>query len=238
MLKHLCRQVCAKSIRSVLKRYSEFLTSQGFSTQRHRRYVRVVEHFGRWIGRRHVSRSLVHEFLDQGLPNCQCPKVSRNRRLNRAALNHLLAMLGLDQEQPTHLKGCLGKLLGRYEEHLATVRGLAPHTVQRHLKYTQDMLSRFGTRQESQFKHWTPELIEEDVSREGRSAPSRGRNVGWCARSFLRFLLQEGLIERDLAAAVPTVARWRLASLPTTLSEKEIDRILGAADLQTPLAAR
>ena len=72
----------------------------------------------------------------------------------------------------------------------------------------------------------------------GRFASSRGRNVGWCARSFLRFLLQEGLIRRDLAAAVPTVARWRLASLPTTLRQEEINRLLGAADLRTPLGRR
>ena len=85
---------------------------------------------------------------------------------------------------------------------------------------------------------WTPELIEQYVSREGRVAPSRGRNVGWCARSFLRFLLQEGLIRRDLAAAVPTVARWRLASLPTTLRQEEVNRLLRAADLKTPLGRR
>jgi site-specific recombinase XerD len=236
--KHVCGHVCARSIRSILQPYSEYLTSQGFSKGRHRRHVRVVEHFGRWIGRRHVSWSLIQEFLDHDLPNCQCPGVSRDRRLNRAALNHLLAMLGLDREPPTFRQGCLGKLLRRYEEHLATARGLAPDTVQRHLKYTQDMLRRFGTRRESQFKHWTSELIEEYLSREGHSAPARGRNIGWCARSFLRFLLQEGLIARDLAAGVPTVARWRLASLPTTLCEEEIRHLLGAADLTTPLGQR
>ena len=234
--KRVCRHTCARSVRSLLEQYSEYLTSQGFSSRRYRRYVRAVEHFGRWIGRRHVSRFLVQEFLDQGLPNCPCLGVSRDRRLVRAALNHLLAMQGLDQEQPAYRY--LGSVLRRYEVHLANTRGLAPDTILRHLKYTRDMLRRFGTRRESQFRHWTAELIEEDVAREGRSAPGRGRNVGWCARSFLRFLQQTGLVERDLAAAVPAVARWRLASLPTTLSEAEIDRLLGAADLTTALGRR
>ena len=56
--------------------------------------------------------------------------------------------------------------------------------------------------------------------------------------AFLRFLLQDGLIRRDLAAAVPTVARWRLAPLPTTLRKEEITRLAGAADLRTPLGRR
>jgi len=236
--KYVCGRVCTKSFRLILESYSEYLVSQGFSIPWYRRCVRAVEHFGRWIGRRKVCRPLVQEFLDKGLSDCRCPGASHNRRLNRAALNHLLAMLGLDQEQPVYLQGCLGKVLQSYEEHLANARGLAPDTVHCHLKYTDDMLCRFGTRSESQFRDWTPEMIEEDVAREGRSAPSRGRKVGWCARSFLRFLLQEGLIERDLAAAVPIVARWRLASLPTTLDEKEIDRLLRAADLATPSGQR
>lgn len=237
-LKSACRSVCARSIRSLLERYSDYLTSLGFSHPRRHRCVRAVEHFGRWIGRRHINRSLVQEFIDQGLPNCLCRGVSRDRKLNCAALNHLLAMLGPSQEQSVYPPGHLGRLLRNYAEHLADARGLAPDTVRRHLAYTQDMLRRFGIRRVTQFRNWTPELIEDDVAREGHCAPGRGRNVGWCARSFLRFLQQTGLIERDLAVAVPTVARWRLASLPTTLNETEIDRLLAAADLTTALGRR
>ncbi len=64
--KHVCRQVCAKSVRTVLEAYSQYLISQGHSFQWRRRCVRVVEHFGQWLGRRRVSTSLVRQFLDQG----------------------------------------------------------------------------------------------------------------------------------------------------------------------------
>lgn len=236
--KCVCQCVCAKPIRLLLPQYSDYLTSRGFSHSRHRRYVRAVEHFGRWSGCRRIRRPLVQEFLDRGLQSCLCSGVSRDRRMIRAALNHLLIMLGKGQEERLDPPGRLGTIMQRYAEHLANTRGLAPETVRRHLKYTRDMLRRFGTRRASQFKCWTSELIEEDVARESRSGPGRGRNVGWCARSFLKFLQQDGLIERDLTAAVPTVARWRLASLPTTLSETEIDRLLGAADRTTALGRR
>ncbi len=236
--KHFCRQVCAKSVRTILEAYSQHLISQGHSFQRHRRCVRAVEHFGRWLGRRHVSTSTVQQFLDQGLPACQCSDVSRDLRLNRAALHHLLDMLGHDRRRETFPQGWRGDLLKRYEEHLVNVRGLASDTVWSHLRYTIAMLDRFGIRRSSQFMRWTPGLIEQYVAQEGRDAPSRGRNVGWCARSFLRFLLQSGLIQQDLAAAVPTVARWRLASLPTTLRLEEIHRLTGAADLRTALGRR
>lgn len=236
--KHVCRRICAKSVRLVLEPYSRYLVSRGYSTSTREVYVRAVENFGRWLGRRRVGWSRVQQFLDRGLPTCRCPGVIRDRRPNCAALRRLLEMLGQDRRQATLPRGCMGDLLRRYQEHLDNTRGLALDTIWRHLTYTRAMLSRLKIRRTSQFMGWTPEWIEQYVSREARGAPSRGRNVGWCARSFLRFLLQEGLIRRDLAAAVPTVARWRLASLPTTLRQEEINRLLRAADLKTPLGRR
>ena len=236
--KHVCRSVCAISVRLVLERFSQYLIVRGYSASRTRSYIRVVEHFGRWVGRRHVSRSLVQQFLDQGLAACQCSAVSRDRRRNRAALHHLLEMLGQNQGEEAFPKGWQGKLLRRYREHLVRVRGLAPATICQHMRYTRAMLSRMGIRRASQFRNWTPELIEEYVSGVGRFSSPRSRHVGWCARSFLHFLLQDGLIRRDLAVAVPTVARWRLASLPTTLSKEEINRLIDAADRRIPLGRR
>jgi integrase/recombinase XerD len=234
-----CGHNCAKAVRSILERYSQYLASRHYSVRRHRRLVRVVEHFGRWLGRRHICQSVVGEFLDHGLLACQCSGVSRNRKLNRAALHLLLEVLGLDRRQATYPQGWQCTLLKRYQEHLIKARGLAPASICQHLKYTRAMLVGLGVRRDSQFAGWTAELIEQYVSGTGRFASSpRSRHVVWCARAFLRFLLQDGLIRKDLAGAVPTVARWRLASLPTTLCENEITRLIGAADLRTPLGRR
>ena len=39
-------------------------------------------------------------------------------------------------------------------------------------------------------------------------------------RSFFRFLLRDAKIQVDLAACVPTVADWRLSSVPKYLVEE------------------
>ncbi|MCH8148773.1 MAG: tyrosine-type recombinase/integrase [Planctomycetes bacterium] len=236
--KDVCRRICAKSIRSILEPYSRYLSSRGYSSRTCHVYACAVEHFGRWLGRRHVNWFRVENFLDQHLPTCRCPRMIRDRRPNRAALRRLLEMLGQDWTQTTFPQGYAGDLLRRYQEHLATVRGLAAVTIQVHLKFTAGMLSRLGVRRESQFTRWTPELIARYVSQEGRHTRSRGRNATWCARSLLRFLLQEGLIQRDLAAAVPSFARWRLASLPRALGKMEINRLIRAANLGTSIGRR
>ena len=225
-------------VRRVLEPYSRYLIFRGYSAQTCHVYVRAVEYFGRWLGRRRISWFAVHRFVDQGLPTCRCRGLKRDRQTDRAALHRLLEMLGQDRQKATFPQGWLGKLLRRYQAQLVNVRGLAPGTMWRYLGYTRAMINRLGVRRPSQFMRWTPQLIEQYVSGEGRFSPSRGRNVGGCARSFLRFLLQDGLIRRDLAAAVPTFARWRLASLPTTLRQEEINRLIRAADRRTPLGRR
>jgi site-specific recombinase XerD len=162
----------------------------------------------------------------------------RDRQRNRAALRRLLAMLGHDPSKPPFLDGYAGHLLRRYAERLTTVRGLAPTSVQIHVTCTWAMLSDLQVRRRSQLAKWTPASIQQYASQVGRRCPGSGRKITGCIRSFLNFLLEEGLIRRDLAAAVPTFARWRLASLPAALRKVEVNRLIKAADLQTSLGRR
>ena len=57
--KHVCRRICAKSVRLVLEPYSRYLISRGYSAPTREVYVRAVEYFGRWLGRRRVGWSQV-----------------------------------------------------------------------------------------------------------------------------------------------------------------------------------
>jgi hypothetical protein len=126
--KHVCRRICAKSVRLVLEPYSRYLISRGYSARTREVYVQAVEYFGQWLGRRRVGWSQVQQFLDQGLPTCKCPGVIRDRRPNRAALRRLLEMLGEDRRQATLPRGGMGDLLRRYQDHLGNARGLTPAT--------------------------------------------------------------------------------------------------------------
>ena len=49
-------------------------------------------------------------------------------------------------------------------------------------------------------------------------------------RSFFRFLFQKGELHADLAASVPTVAAWRLSTVPKHLTPEEVERVLKACN--------
>ena len=57
-------------------------------------------------------------------------------------------------------------------------------------------------------------------------------------RSFFRFLFQKGELQTDLAASVPTVADWRLSTVPKFLTSGEVDRVLKACDRRTATGRR
>lgn len=57
-------------------------------------------------------------------------------------------------------------------------------------------------------------------------------------RMFLRYLATQGLCNAYLLDAVPTIAQWRLSSLPAYLAPEDVERLVGAPDPKTPVGQR
>ena len=73
---------------------------------------------------------------------------------------------------------------------------------------------------------------------------ARGRSVEQAkslvtpVRMFLRFLIATGRCTPGLEHAIPTIARWRLASLPKYLSPEAVEQVVASCDLTTPIGVR
>ena len=78
--------------------------------------------------------------------------------------------------------------------------------------YVSDVASRYGT-------GWT-------------------KNVVTALRMFVRFLVVEGKCAPGLEDAIPTIAEWRLSSLPRYLPTEEVERLIAACDPSTVIGAR
>lgn len=57
-------------------------------------------------------------------------------------------------------------------------------------------------------------------------------------RSFFRFLFQKGDLQADLAASVPTVADWRLSTVPKHLNPVQVERVLKTCNRRTASGRR
>ena len=131
------------------------------------------------------------------------------------------------------------RLLSQYEEYLRAERGLAPASVVAYLPYVRRFVDeRFG---EQPLRLWKlgPRDVSSFIVRYAHSmSPGRAKLMVTALRSFLRFLFQRGQIEANLAEAVPTVADWRLSTIPKYLSVEEIEGLLDACDQSTRTGRR
>jgi site-specific recombinase XerD len=68
--------------------------------------------------------------------------------------------------------------------------------------------------------------------------PPQARTTVTVLRMFLRFLIAQGCCHPELLLAIPTIAGWRRASLPSYLSAKEIEQVLDTCDCTSTIGAR
>lgn len=82
------------------------------------------------------------------------------------------------------------------------------------------------------------DVVEFFASLRGRFSPSSLKAVRTALRSFFRFLQVEGLCDERLESAIPTVARWRLATLPRCLSDAQLARVLASLEASSSCGQR
>lgn len=76
------------------------------------------------------------------------------------------------------------------------------------------------------------------ASLRGRFSPRSMKSVRTALRSFFRFLRVEGLPDERLEAAIPTVAYWRLSTLPRCLRDDQLEQVLASSHTATPCGHR
>jgi integrase/recombinase XerD len=223
---------------TILQDYVAYLTSRGHRSSPLHQYVFAVEHFGRWVGKRPIDYDTIESFVRRHLPRCRCPKpCPRNVACVRAALRRLLEMLGI-KRHPADGRAT-SKLLGEYESHLRDVCGLAEATITYRRRYARNLARALGVSDAKSLRTWSAEDVRRYVAAVGCDRnPSSGQVAASSLRSFLRFLLLRGLINRDLAAAVPSFANWRLASLPETVDQYDLKQLIAVVDQASGIGKR
>ena len=162
----------------------------------------------------------------------------RSLKALRPLLDYLapLGVLPIPQEVPPDP---VEELLGRYRAWLLVERGLTPGTARGYVDCVRPFVA---TRVRGDVLEFTGLTAAEVTGFVLAACP--GRAVGSaklivCAlRSLLRWLHLTGTVPVSLAAAVPSVAGWRLSGLPKGLEPGQLRRLLAGCDRRTPTGRR
>lgn len=131
------------------------------------------------------------------------------------------------------------KIFEEFGGYLQSERGLAPRTIIRHLPIIRRFLSEVCPAGVSDLHKIRQEDIVRYIERHARDqSPASGKAMCWALRAFLRYLHHRGLNALALAGCVPSIRRWKLASLPTYLTVAQVQKVLDACNRSTALGRR
>ena len=131
------------------------------------------------------------------------------------------------------------RLLQHYRTFLVDERGLAAGTVAAYLHVAGLFLAAHATDRVLHLDRLRAAEVTEFVLAECASRSVGSAKFIVCGlRSLLRYLYVAGHIDRQLDAAVPSVAGWRLASVPVAFGRVEVARLLASCDRRTTFGRR
>jgi site-specific recombinase XerD len=131
------------------------------------------------------------------------------------------------------------RIFDQFDAYLRTQRGLAPKSIVRHLPVIRRFLHEVCPAGDDDLGKISQEEVIGYIERHAQDwSPGTGKAMCWSLRAFLRYLHHQGLNPCPLADCVPSMRRWKLASLPTFLPANQVQKALDGCDRGTPMGRR
>lgn len=236
------RQLRSAVIGAQLDSFAAYLAQCGYAAATIRSQLTLLGHFSQWLTRRRCG---IDELTDAlaGTFVSDCRRRGRLHRGHAATLDQFLTYLRargvVASPAPVVDESPVGQLQRRYDQYLRAERGLAPVTVSQDGGVLRWFLTdRFGQRPLDLHALDVATITKFVIRHASTMSPGYAKGMLTALRSICQFLWQRGAIDRDLAAGVPRLRDWRLATIPKYLSPEQVERVLQACDRQIAVGRR
>ena len=219
------------------------LERQGYAAQPASELAQLMAHVSRWLdGQGLMPEELTEEVADRFLADRRGQyRKFRTRRGLGPVLAHLRRIGVVPSPEPVvqDTSADVALLVDEYRRFLINERGLAEVSIRRYLPAVRGFLAGLPSPVEAGLGGLSAAQVTRFVIDQAglRSVPD-AKSMVTALRSLLRFLFVTGRINRELAAAVPTVANRKLSTLPGRLQGGEAGLLLGSCDRDTEAGRR
>jgi site-specific recombinase XerD len=217
--------------------FSTWLEEQGYRQISVRRHIREAAHFADWTKTEGLSvqkcdretLNKLRKHLSENSSLRKCTHLYQSARVFVSFLEAtgIIAPPTTQQQAP--------ELLREFCEWMRVQRGTMDSTLVNYRLPVTYLLQSLG----SDPRDYTAKALREFLLRHiAHSKPGKSKNLATALRMFLRFLIARGDCGAGLDHAIPTVAQWRLSSLPKYLPANDVERLIDSCDSTSLLGAR
>jgi site-specific recombinase XerD len=227
----------------LIEKFAKELCRGGYSKITARKRIRAAAHFLCWGELEGIPISILSqkfiERFERHLDQCQCPGYSNRDRqiLLRGVRLFLKYLRSTDIIKNPIIEATVQDpvLLTEFYLWMRQQRGTGDATLYNYSLIIRELLKRFG---EDPVRLDAQSLRQFVLDRSQQSGLPTAKNCTKGLRMFLRFLIAEGKCAAGLDAAIPTLAHWRLSSLPRYVQPEEVERIIASCDPNSPIGKR
>jgi integrase/recombinase XerD len=193
---------------------------------------------------RHLTESLVEPFLALYQANTRNRSTSyAPRTVARQALRLLFSYLVetgvLKPTKPKRVRKPYDWLLDPYLLHLEKECGFSTVTIGRARVLVGAFLEALGRKaRRSRFKTLRAEVVERCLNRHLKESPENLPSLVGTLRRFFRYCAAHRYTRLDFSGLIPSVRRYRHASLPKGMEDSTLERVLDGIDTATATGAR
>ena len=232
--------VCSRD--ALLQGFEGELLQQGYPPSTVHRKKRLFADLSDWLQAQELTAAdLSFRLADRFLRDRRSAGFARHKThmTLRPILDYLHRLKLAPPLEAPALDGPSSVILDRYRRFLTMERSLIATTVERYIDRLRPFLDSGNSADALELGNLRPaDIISFVVARCPRENSSTAKLTVTALRSFLGFLHLEGITERSLVCAVPSVARRRLVGLPKGLEPDQVQRLLASCHANTPVGCR
>lgn len=222
--------------------FAEWLSQQGYAAYTLKYRIRLTGALSRFMHQQGLAESELDEKTTVAF--LQCRGIDRRIHRNdvptlRCLMEHLRQSGVILPAAPVIDESEMSSITGDFAEYLTRERRLSKVTLTNYIPTVRLLLEDCFGAGPARLEEITPSDISRFVLRHTPAfSRARAKLTATALRSFFRFLRLRGDITVDLAAAVPTVANWRLATLPKWIPPDEVEQLMESCDQRTAAGRR
>lgn len=240
-------QVLSTPAGPYLQGFAAELERDGFSYWILRNQLAGAAHFSEWSGRKGLPAEQPHEDalgeFQKHLRVCRCPRPFRRSWHHdvqticgaRAFVQFLRRTGVVGSPPPVKSEPDVPPLLAGFGDWMRRYRGTKGSTFLNYAPVIKDALETIGA-DPSRYDAESLRTFVQKRTKDG--SRSKNKLIVSVMRVFLRFLIAQGQCRPGLDDAIPTIAMWRLSTLPRYLAATDVNRIVAACDAATPIGLR